>query len=52
MVGTGKSSQNLTLDSARREALLGAFIEWLADYRTDLGIALPFEYLVTVGRRR
>ena len=41
-----------SLDGDRRKALRGALIEWLDDFRSDLGVAVPFRYLVTVGRRR
>jgi len=47
---------NKTLAAAiepdRREQLKQDFIEFHERYRTDLGIAMPREYLVTIGYRR
>jgi hypothetical protein len=40
------------LDPVRREQLKRDFIEFHERYRTDLGIAMPREYLVTIGYRR
>jgi hypothetical protein len=28
-----------------------AYMRWAAQFRTDLGVALPYDYLVTVGQR-
>jgi hypothetical protein len=39
------------LPAERLEEMRQAFMHWTAQFRTDLGIALPFDYLVTVGRR-
>ena len=40
------------LEPARREALKQDFIAFNEGYRTELGIAMPRGYLVTVGTRR
>src|SRR5215469_6711044 len=39
-------------DPERREQLKQDFIAFHKRYRTDLGIAMPRDYLVTIGRRR
>jgi SAM-dependent methyltransferase len=36
----------------RREEMRSAFEEWVGRYRTDLGVAIPFHYLVTIGIKR
>jgi hypothetical protein len=41
-----------SLNSERREQLKQDFIAFHERYRTDLGIAMPRDYLVTVGHRR
>lgn len=41
-----------SLDDARRGELRAAFIDWVNRFRTGLGVAIPFQYLVTVGRKR
>jgi hypothetical protein len=28
-----------------------AFNAWTEQFRTDLGVAIPFDYLVTIGHR-
>jgi SAM-dependent methyltransferase len=40
------------LAPARREEMRSAFEEWVGRYRTDLGVAIPFQYLVTIGIKR
>lgn len=40
------------LDAGRRDELRHAFIEWATQFRTDLGIGIPLDYLVTIGHRR
>ena len=40
------------IDPGRREQLKRDFIEFHERYRTDLGIAMPRDYLVTIGHRR
>jgi SAM-dependent methyltransferase len=40
------------LDDSRREQLKADFIAFHERYRNDLGIAMPREYLVTIGRRK
>jgi hypothetical protein len=40
------------LDADKRAELKAAFIDWLRQFSTDLGIALTYQYLVTVGIRR
>lgn len=40
------------LDEERRESLKRDFIAFHEQYRTELGIAMPREYLVTVGARK
>ena len=41
-----------SLDRVRQEQLKRDFIEFHERYRTDLGIAMPRDYLVTIGHRR
>jgi hypothetical protein len=41
-----------SLDDARRGELRAAFIDWVNGFRTGLGVAIPYQYLVTVGRKR
>ncbi len=40
------------LDAARREEMHQAFIAWGEQFQTGLGITIPNDYLVTVGRRK
>ena len=40
------------LDDEKRTELKAAFVDWVSQFRTDLGIALPYQYLLTVGIRR
>jgi ubiquinone/menaquinone biosynthesis C-methylase UbiE len=40
-----------SLEGPRREELRIAFASWFEQYRTNLGVSLPIEYLVTVGQR-
>lgn len=40
------------LDEARRAELTAVMTEWMDGYKTDLGVALPIDYLVTLGRRK
>jgi ubiquinone/menaquinone biosynthesis C-methylase UbiE len=40
------------LNEEGRSQLRSAFIDWLQNYRTDLGIALAYQYLVTIGIRK
>ena len=39
------------LDDSRRNELQSAFTAWVGQYRTGLGVSIPFEYLVSVGQR-
>jgi SAM-dependent methyltransferase len=39
------------LSAKRLEEMRQAFMQWMAQFRTDIGIALPIDYLVTVGQR-
>ena len=39
------------LDADRRRELRNTLIKWMMQFRTDLGIAIPLDYLVTVGHR-
>jgi SAM-dependent methyltransferase len=41
-----------SIDPERREQLERDFIAYHERYRTDLGIAMPRDYLVTIGHRR
>jgi SAM-dependent methyltransferase len=41
-----------SLDAERREQLKRDFIAFHEHYRTDLGIAMPRDYLVAIGHRR
>jgi SAM-dependent methyltransferase len=43
---------NETLEGERREAYERAFIDFHEGFRTNGGIHMPREYLVTIGRRR
>lgn len=40
------------LDSEGRSQLKSAFEDWINGFRTDLGIALTYQYLVTIGIKR
>ncbi len=40
------------LDADKRATLKAAFVDWVSQFGTDLGIALAYQYLVTVGIRR
>jgi SAM-dependent methyltransferase len=40
-----------SLDAARREEMHQVFIGWLGQFQTGLGVAIPNDYLVTVGHR-
>jgi SAM-dependent methyltransferase len=39
------------LDEARRNELRTAFVSWSDQFRTGLGVSIPFPYLVTTGHR-
>jgi hypothetical protein len=41
-----------SLDDSRRAELKEAFIAFHDGYRTELGIAVPREYLITLGKRK
>jgi hypothetical protein len=41
-----------SLDDSRRVALKQAFIAFHDSFRTELGIAVPREYLITLGKRK
>jgi hypothetical protein len=41
-----------SLDTEHRENLKRDFIAFHEQYRTELGIAMPREYLVTIGVRK
>ena len=38
------------LDVPRRNELQAAFMSWVEQFHTDLGIGIPLEYLVSVGQ--
>lgn len=40
------------LEPERRDMLKSDFLDWINEFRTDLGIALTYQYLVTVGVRK
>lgn len=40
------------LDPARREGLQRDFMAYHEGFRSELGIAMPREYLVTIGTRK
>jgi SAM-dependent methyltransferase len=40
------------LDAGRRNELRNAVIEWATQLRSELGVAIPLDYLVTIGQRR
>lgn len=40
------------LDAEKRAELKAAFVDWVSQFSTDLGIALTYQYLVTIGVRR
>jgi len=40
------------LDAEKRAELKAAFVDWVSQFCTDLGIALTYQYLVTVGIRK
>lgn len=40
------------LDADKRATLKAAFVDWVSQFGADLGIALAYQYLVTVGIRR
>jgi hypothetical protein len=39
------------LDETRRNELRTAFVSWVNQFRTGLGISIPLPYLVTIGHR-
>jgi SAM-dependent methyltransferase len=41
-----------SLEETRRAELRRVFIDWANTFRSGLGIAIPFQYLVTLGTRR
>jgi len=41
-----------SLDESRRLALKQAFIAYCDEYRTELGISVPRQYLITLGKRK
>lgn len=41
-----------SLDSAKKQELRAAFGDWANRYTSDLGLAVPIQYLVTLGRRQ
>ncbi len=40
------------LDAEKRAELKAAFVDWMSQFSTDLGIALTYQYLVTIGVRK
>jgi ubiquinone/menaquinone biosynthesis C-methylase UbiE len=40
-----------SLEGPRREELRTVFVTWLEQFCTALGVSLPFDYLVSIGRR-
>lgn len=40
------------LDADKRTTLKAAFVDWVSQFGTDLGIALTYQYLITIGVRR
>jgi ubiquinone/menaquinone biosynthesis C-methylase UbiE len=40
------------LDAEKRAELKSAFVDWVGQFSTDLGIALTYQYLLTIGVRR
>jgi SAM-dependent methyltransferase len=40
------------LDAEKQPTLKAAFVDWVSQFDTDLGIALTYQYLLTVGIRR
>ena len=43
---------SMALDDEKRAELKAAFIDWVSQYTTELGIAVPYQYLITMGIRR
>jgi ubiquinone/menaquinone biosynthesis C-methylase UbiE len=41
-----------TLNEEDRSRLKSAFIDWIGSFRTDLGVALTYQYLVTIGIKK
>ena len=41
-----------SLDEMQRGELARSFSEWCDQFRTGVGLSIPFEYLVTIGQRR
>ncbi len=41
-----------SLDAERRSELKSVFCDWIGQFETDLGIAMSYQYLVTVGVRK
>jgi len=41
-----------SLDAERRESLKRDFIAYHAGFKSDLGVAMPRDYLVTIGTRK
>jgi SAM-dependent methyltransferase len=40
-----------SLDEARKNELRTVFVTWVDQFRTGLGVSIPFQYLVTIGHR-
>lgn len=40
------------LDDEKRAEMKAAFLDWVSQFRTELGIALTYQYLVTLGVKR
>jgi hypothetical protein len=45
-------TKTLLANTDRKDELRSAFIEFHEAHRTPLGIAMPRDYLVTIGTRR
>ncbi len=40
-----------SLDTEGQTQMRAAFVDWVGEYKTDLGVAIPFRYLVIAGTR-
>ena len=40
------------LEPSRRDEMRQAFEDWVRQYQTSLGVAIPYEYMVTAGTKR